>query len=152
MPQLPQFPCSGPYCPASVSHLSKLYRLILLITSWHGPYRKHLSQLFFCCCITWLLHGLHREHHFPVTPSLHVMNLLPSTRRVCRAIPYQRLLCWLHSSCLEQICHNVMRTKRQSVSCSWELWDSRQPVRTWARKQRNIRCWELLFSNDHWRL
>jgi hypothetical protein len=53
--------------------------LLLLVTSQHGPHRKHRFQQFYCC-VTHLSHGLRRKHSFPISLLVHVRNLLPSNR------------------------------------------------------------------------
>jgi hypothetical protein len=56
-------------------------RLVLLITTRHGSHREQHFKQFFYCCSTQLSHRLHREHHFPVSPLMHVRNLLPNNGR-----------------------------------------------------------------------
>jgi hypothetical protein len=46
------------------------------MTSWHWPYRKHLSKKIFDCCVMYLSHGQHTEHRFLITPLVRVRNLL----------------------------------------------------------------------------
>jgi hypothetical protein len=51
-------------------------RLVLLMTPWHGLYRKHTSQQFFYCCIMWLSLRPCREYCFPVSSLVRARNLL----------------------------------------------------------------------------
>jgi hypothetical protein len=59
-------------------------RLVLLITSRHGPRRKHHITLLLL---------------FPIVAFETWLFARPILSNVC--------LCWLHSSCLEQICRNI---------------------------------------------
>jgi hypothetical protein len=50
-----------------LSHNQLNSELVLLITPWYGPHRN-TSPNSSSIVASQLLHGLHREHHFPVTP------------------------------------------------------------------------------------
>jgi hypothetical protein len=68
----------------------------------HGPYRKHRFQQLLHCCIGILLS----------TGSVIVACLRSyclATGVFAEPFPKNDCLCWLHSSCLEQICHNTYR-------------------------------------------
>jgi hypothetical protein len=60
--------------------------------------QKTSLQQFFYCCVRVCC-----GHHMTAT------ELLPSNKRVCRAVPYQRLSLLASQFCFEQICRNISR-------------------------------------------
>jgi hypothetical protein len=85
-------PHRAPYRTDSVAAVA------FLITPLHGPSIKHRSQQYLYCCMRILCRG----------------NLFtePLPRNECsfRAISKERPFLWLHSSCFQQICHNIFCT------------------------------------------
>jgi hypothetical protein len=61
--------------------------IVLLITSRHGPHRKHRSSVCFIhCCVRSHWRGLCRKHRFPASPQAHIRNLLPSNGRCLESL------------------------------------------------------------------
>jgi hypothetical protein len=93
----------------------------LIMATLCGPHRKHRFQQFLHCYKDTLL-----GDGSSIVACLHSYCLVMSV--FVKPSPRNGSLCWLHSSCFEQICHNIILSKCKVV-----------PARSWTPRRERVR-------------